>query len=235
MASITLSKKPKNPVVIEGFPGFGLVGTITTGFLIDHLKCELIGKFHFDKLPATIAIHENKLVNPIGIYYNKKYNLIIVHAISSSMGVEWNAADILLDMCKQVDASRIVSIEGVGGPGDKAHAVFFHTTDDKDDKKLTKIGISPLGEGIIIGVTAALLMKTSIPMTCLFAETLTNLPDSKAAAKVVEVLDKYLSLAVDYEPLLKQAEQYEKKIKEIIEKGVKSQEEATKKQLSYFG
>ncbi|MBW2989975.1 PAC2 family protein, partial [Candidatus Woesearchaeota archaeon] len=40
---IKLWKKPKNPIIIEGFPGFGLVGTIASEFLIDHLKTELIG------------------------------------------------------------------------------------------------------------------------------------------------------------------------------------------------
>ena len=35
---IILKKKPKNPVLIEGFPGFGLVGTITTEYLINELK-----------------------------------------------------------------------------------------------------------------------------------------------------------------------------------------------------
>ena len=40
---IVLTEKPKNAILIEGFPGFGLVGTITTEFLIDHLKAKKIG------------------------------------------------------------------------------------------------------------------------------------------------------------------------------------------------
>ena len=71
---ITLNKKPKNAIIIEGFPGFGLVGTIATEFLMDHLECEQIGRIWFDKIPAMVAIHENKVVEPIGIFYNKKYN-----------------------------------------------------------------------------------------------------------------------------------------------------------------
>ena len=39
---LKLTKKLKGVTVIEGFPGIGLVGTITTGFLIDHLQCEKI-------------------------------------------------------------------------------------------------------------------------------------------------------------------------------------------------
>jgi uncharacterized protein len=225
----------KNATVIEGFPGFGLVGTITTGFLIDHLKCERIGQFYFEQQPATIAIHSNKVVDPLGIYYNKKYNLIIIHAIASSMGVEWKAADVILEMCKELKCQQIISIEGVGGPPGSASQVFYHTTDDKESKKLTKIGIKNLGEGIIVGVTAALLLKSKLPITCLFAQTPSKLPDSKAAAEVINTLDKLLGLKVDSSPLLEQAKNYEGKLKKILEKGIKAKEGATKKQMSYFG
>jgi len=39
-----LSKKPKNPIILEGFPGFGLVGTISTEYLIEHLNAERLDK-----------------------------------------------------------------------------------------------------------------------------------------------------------------------------------------------
>ena len=63
---IELYKKPKNVTIIEGFPGFGLVGTITTEFLIDHLKAEKIGRVFFQDLAPLIAVHEGKIVEPIG-------------------------------------------------------------------------------------------------------------------------------------------------------------------------
>ncbi|HSU72869.1 MAG TPA: PAC2 family protein, partial [Candidatus Binatia bacterium] len=58
-----LTQKPKGVTVIEGFPGFGLVGTIATGFLIDHLGCERIGNHWFEELAATMAIHDGKIVD----------------------------------------------------------------------------------------------------------------------------------------------------------------------------
>ena len=41
---VVLTKKPKKVIIITGFPGFGLIGTITTEFLIEHLKALPIGK-----------------------------------------------------------------------------------------------------------------------------------------------------------------------------------------------
>ena len=109
-----LDKKPKAKYVIEGFPGFGLVSTIATGFLIDHLTCEKIGTYWFEEAQPTIAVHGCAAVDPISIYYNKKYDMVIVHSISPTQGFEWKAADVVLDVAKQVDAKEIISLEGVG-------------------------------------------------------------------------------------------------------------------------
>src|SRR3989344_8723393 len=109
-----LSQKPKNVTVITGFPGFGLVGTVATGFLIDHLKCERIGNHWFEELPATVALHDGKIVDPVGIYYSKKYNLVIVHSIANVAGVEWLASEVIQNICKELGAKELIAIESVG-------------------------------------------------------------------------------------------------------------------------
>lgn len=233
---INLLKKPKKVTIVEGFPGFGLVGTITTGFLIDHLKCEQIGKHYFEDPPVTLAVHGCKLVDPIGVFYNKKYNVVIVHAIANAGGgAEWKAADVILDIAEQLDAKEIITIEGVGSSETTECRAFHYTTHTPAQKALTSLGYDCLGEGIIVGVTSALLLKASVPLTCLFAETHSQLPDSKAAAKVIELLDKYLKLAVDYKPLLKQAEVFEERLKTILEQSKKAHDMKEKKTLSYLG
>lgn len=233
-----LDKKVKVDTVIEGFPGFGLVSTIATGFLIDHLKCEQIGKYWFERGQPTVAVHGCKLVDPISVYYNKKYNVVIINSIAPAAGMEWEAAGIVLDVAKQVGAKEIISLEGVGStePGDTRG--FFYSTSPTSRKKLEKAGIECLGEGIIVGVTGALHMKgqqNKTHITSLFAETHSKLPDSKAAAKIIELLDKYLGLKVDYKPLLKQAEQFESKLRSMVEQSNKAQKIKEKKDISYVG
>lgn len=234
--SLELTKKPKGVTIIEGFPGYGLVATISTGFLLDHLKCEKIGSYHFEQAMPTLAIHQCKLVDPIGIYYNKKYNIIIVHAVTSVAGLEWQAADLIVDLYKKLQAKQIISIEGVGSQSPGEPKAFYFTTNPILKKKVEKTGYTCIGEGIIVGVTSALLLKQNIPHMCLFAETRMKLPDSKAAAKVVEALDKYLGLKIDYKPLLKQAEEFEKKLKGLLQQAQKAQKKTIedKKNLSYI-
>jgi len=106
----------------------------------------------------------------------------------------------------------------------------------KNKEKFNKLKVDPLKEGIIIGVTGAVLLRAEkIPVSCIFAETHSNLPDSKAAAKVIEVLDKYLCLKVDYKPLLVQAEKFEGKLKGLLTESQKAMQLSEKKKLSYVG
>ena len=235
---IILKKKPKNPIILEGFPGFGLVGTVSAEFLIDHLKTEQIGSIWMDEMPAMIAVHESKVVDPIGIFYNKKYNIIIIHGVTGVAGLEWKITDAIVNIANQLNAKEIISLEGIGSsvPSGKLNT-FFYTSDKKRVKKLKESGSEQLKEGIIMGTTGIMLLKAAsgMPVTSIFAETHSELPDSKAAAKVIEVVDKYLGLDVDYKPLLKQAEKFEGKLKELLNKGEKLTEEQQRKRLSYVG
>ena len=234
---IKLWKKPKNCIIVEGFPGFGLVGTIASEFLIEHLKTEQIGKILFNDMPAMVAIHESKVVEPLGIFYNSKYNIIILHAITAATHYEWAMADTISKLASQLNAKEIISLEGVGsGEESEGSRVFYYTNNDKNSKVFEKAGIESLKEGIIIGVTGAILLRVEkTPVSCVFAETHSNLPDSKAAAKLIEALDKYLGMDIDYKPLLEQAEKFEQKLKTILQKSQEAQEISDKKKLSYLG
>ena len=233
---IDLFKKPQNVTIVEGFPGFGLIGSIVTDFLVDHLKCELIGRFLFEDQPATVMIHNGKVTEPLGIFYNKKYNLVIIHSIAAAAGIEWKAAEVVMDVARQLKAKEIVSVEGVGStmPTETSN-IFYYTNVEKKKKKLEEMKLKVLKEGIIMGVTSAVMLKCKSPLVCMFAETHSALPDSKAAAKIIEKLDEYLGLKVDPAPLLKQAEKFESKLKTMMVKSGEAQDMAEKKQMSYVG
>lgn len=233
---IKLNKKPIKPKIIEGFPGFGLIGTITTEFLIEHLKAEKIGSFYYNELPATVAIHNEKLVDPMGIFYDKKYNIIILHTILNSTGFEWDLSKEISKMAKDLQATEIISLEGVSSPSvTESKKVFFYTSDNKRKEKLKGFGFIPLKESIIVGVSGALMLRSKTPLTCFFAETKTDMPDSKAASNIIKALDDYLGLKVDYKPLLKQAAEFEEKFKSILKQSSIATSDAEKKKMSYLG
>ncbi|MBI5391023.1 proteasome assembly chaperone family protein [Candidatus Woesearchaeota archaeon] len=238
MKPVKLTKKIKNATIIAGFPGYGLVGSISTEFLTNHLKCELIGKVWFDEIPATLVLHNQKIVYPIGIFYNKQYNLVIVHSITAIPGIEWQSAAVVASIASQVKAKEIITLEGVGtsNPVEENLRVFSYTNTKKAEEKLKKISVDGLREGIIVGVTSALMLQfEKIPLTAIFAESQTTIPDSKAAARIIETLDKYLGLKVDYKPLLQSANEFEKKLRGFVDQSTKAQKVQEEKQMSYVG
>lgn len=224
---IVLSKKIKAKRLIEGFPGFGLVGTIVTEYLIEHLKFEKIGEFIYDELPATVAIHKGKLVHPMGVFYSKKLDLILLHAILDVRGMEWKIADVVTKLIKQTGVKEIISVEGVSATG--SDNLFCY-----NNKEFEKMGATPVKESVIMGVTAALMVR-GVDLSCIFAETQSNIPDSRAAAKVMAFLNKYLGLELNVQPLLDQAELFETKLKGIMQQTNQTLSEADKKKMSYFG
>jgi len=232
---IELFEKPKkDAVVIEGFPGFGLVSTITTEFLIDHLKAKMIGKIKTDKIQPLIAIHKGQIVEPLGIFYSVKENIVIVRAISPVKDIEWELTDALMKFYKDVKAKELISIEGISSDGKPPEPeAFYYSNQKARSNRFEGMKIRKLEEGIIMGVTASLLSKMP-ETTFIFAEAYADLPDSRAAAKVIEVLDRYLGLNVDYKPLLKKAQTFEGQIKDILMKGMAASKMKDKKE-SYFG
>ncbi len=230
---IKLDSKPKNPIIVEGFPGFGLVGTIATEFLVRHTDAKEIGRIRVQELPPVVAVHGGTAIEPIGIFYSKKYNLLIIYALSSVQGLEWQLADAIVEIAKDLKAKEIISLEGVGSQAAiKESRTFYMST----HKKFKAIGnIEPLKEGIIMGVTGALLLQKDLNVTSLFAETHSALPDSRAAAKIIRALDQYLGLKVDYEPLLEKAKEFEDKIQGLVEKARVATQTQKKKEPNYFG
>lgn len=229
MVKLELSKKPKGATIIEGFPGYGLVGPITTEFLIDHLKTEQIGQFISDDLPATIAIHEGKVIHPMAVHYSKKHNLIILHTILNVKGMEWQFAKEVADAAEQLKAKEIISLEGVNVMMPTESTVFAY-----GNKRFLDLGAEEMKESIIMGVSAALLLRSD-KTGCLFAQAHSTLPDSKAAADLIRFLDKYLGLDVDPAPLEQQAQQFEEKLKTLMSQTNTVKDDADKKNLSYLG
>ena len=233
---LVLSQKPKNPTIITGFPGLGLVGTIAAEFLVNHLHMQKIGKIVLLGMPAMVAVHQYHLVDAISVYYAPHENIVVVHALSAAAGQEWQLAKEIELMSRMLSAKEIICLEGVASTERKKEfGTFFFSTTESKKKQLQTFGLQPLEEGVVIGLTAGLLSSMPTHVVCLFAETASQLPDSKAAASLIKALDQYLGLQVDYKPLLVEAQRFEDKLRTILSQGQKTQELSDKKWMSYVG
>ncbi len=236
-----LKKKPKNVTIIQGFPSLGLVSTITLKFLIDHLEVEELGYIESEGAVPLMAVHKSQIVNPITLYYNKRYNLVLVQSIAEVTGFEWALASTMVKIAKELKAKEVIVIESVPSKDQKISVTYYSTT--------KKLPLEPVKEGIMMGVTAAMLLKArdQIPLTCLFAEAHSQFPDYQVAAKVMEALDVHLGMKVDYKPLVETAKKFEQSLRQYMQKAkegavpqmvAQAAQKATpqqKRELNYFG
>jgi len=218
-----LVKRPrlKNPVLIEGLPGLGLVGTIAASYLVEKLDMKLLGFVKSPQFPPIIAIHNFTPMYPVRLYYSTKHNLIVLLSeFVIPMDLVPEFAEALLEFGKKMKVSRIISLGSITIKGEQ-DTIYGITTDQVLAKKLLDNDVELIKEGATTGVTAILLAESvfsRLPTTSLLAEAHAEYADPRGAAMVLDVLNKVLDLKVDLVELEKEAKLIESKMKEIIAK-----------------
>ena len=233
---INLVKKPKmkKSLLIEGFPGIGLVGTISASYLIEKLKMELLGYITGDSFPPLAAVHNHRPLYPARMYWSSKHNLIVfVSEFVIPMGAVNELADKIYDFARKNRVQKIVSLGGITIKGEQ-DTVYAIASLPQLDEKLQKIkGVQLIKEGATTGVTGVLLARGAIenfPVVSLLAESQEGYMDPKAASMVLGVLSEMLRIPIDTSALEIEAKLIDEKVKRIISKAKNSHSEYKKTQ-----
>src|SRR3989344_4301716 len=153
-----LHEKPQGVTLVLGFPGFGLVGTIATKFLLEHLDVRKIGEIESNKLLPLAAIHKDELIGPLDLFYNKKYNIVILQTLSELSGSEWQIGEVMESLAKSLKAKEVIILEGL--PSNKSKTAMQTYFYSRNNSKMAKgLGLTPIQEGIMMGVAAAVMLK----------------------------------------------------------------------------
>ncbi len=213
----------KNPVIVEGFPGLGLVGTISASYLVEKLKMEPVGYITSDQFPPLAAVHNYQPLYPARIYASRKHNLIVlVSEFIVPLPAIYDLSDAIWDFAHAKKASKLISLGGIALKGEEGK-VFAIASHSKDVAELERHHlISLIKEGATTGVTGVLLTRGSVenyPVISLLSPARGNYMDPKAAAVILEVLKSYLHLQFDTAELEKESQLIEGKMKDILEKG----------------
>jgi len=236
-AIIRLTQSIQSPTIIVGPPNFGMIGTIVTEFLISHLHMQSVGSISIPNLPAVVAVHQGQLLDPVGLFFAPTQNILAVHIAANVVGNEQVIVDALLQLSKQVNAARIVSVDGLlDEQSDDVPNVWFVTKDLELVKTFTSVGMDALADGIVSGPSALLLVaNSSMPTVSLLASSHEKIADSAAAASLVAALDEWLHLSIDSSQLLDYVSKFEEKWRSILSDSQQTKEEKNKKYVSYVG
>jgi len=219
---ITAKPKVKSPVLVEGFPGLGLVGTISASYLIEKLKMEPLGYITGEQFPPLAAVHNHRPLYPARMYYSNRHNLIVFIAeFVIPIGAVGELSEKIYQFARKAKVKKIISLGGIAIKGDQ-DTVYSISSLPELDKQLERMqNVKMIKEGATTGVTGVLLAKGAIdkyPVISLLAESHEGYMDPKAAAMVLETLKTMLKIDIDTSALENEAKQIDSKVKNIVDK-----------------
>ncbi len=209
------------PIIIEGFQGVGLVGTLSAQYLSQKSGFEQIGYVDSEGIPPIALLVNGEIMNPVKIFTNKKRDIIIIESeLSIPRKIIYELSDEITRWAKKIKAREIICVEGLAVPEEERnYEVMGMSTNNKAMNNLLKKGVKKLMNGIVMGMSAALMLKAKergIPATCLMVESRSQFPDGMAAAKVLETMSSVYDFSVDVTELREQAHAFEKKMEKVL-------------------
>ncbi len=213
----------KGGMVIVGHPSVGMISSIAASYLVDKLDLDQVAAFDSARFPPISLIFNNKPKCPARIYAREDINVaVIVSEFVPSPLVIRPLARKILDWSKEKGCEKIISLEGLVSRGDGEEiGVYYVTSLDEEAEKMKKMNIQaePLNIGMITGVSAILLNEgrmNNVNVINLLGEARKDLPDSEAAAKLVQTIDQMLpEIEIDIVPLLEDAKRLEERMERL--------------------
>ncbi len=226
----------KDSIFITGFPGFGLVGYLTSKHIALTLKMEKIGFIKTKYLPeTTFYIKGAGLIFPFELYYKEVNGVKLLVQVNHSiphLHERTYFAETIVNWLKDIGVRETILVGGLD-PSVKEHP----------DEKYRWIPLGPtnreldaplLEERYVIGPLALTMMfveANNIPGVAIFPYAEPYRADPKATAIAVNLISEMLKLEIDVTRLYKEAtilEEIESRERELIKKVYES--ELSKKQ-----
>ncbi len=221
----------KNPILIAGFPGPGLVGSISVNYMIEKLQIRQIGCVESEFIIPGVIYYDGRLRHPFRLYSNHEGSLcvlvceapILIRGISSVL-------NLVMKWCNNNNVQEVLVLGGYSRPGldDSKREPYIFSSINEDnvqktsfDRKIIKTYLEPTT--FIGGIPGGLLsssLANNIPCTALFIPTRDDLPDAEGAAIIIEEINRITKdekLRVDTAQLREEGENLKKRMLEFIE------------------
>ncbi len=226
-------------IVLDGFPSVGLVSSIVANYLVDTLQMEQIGIVESPSFPTVSLVRNGIPQHPVRIYAGRPKDkagrggadkiVAFVSEFHPTPTVILPLATAILDWAQEQRCSLLVSPEGLvvespnpprrgrAGLGDVK--VFGIASTKKAADLYIEPNTIPFTEGVITGIAGVLLnegRRRGFDVLTFLAEAQADYPDARAAAKVIETINRILlRTPLDPVPLYAEAERIEQQLLQI--------------------
>ena len=209
----------KNPVILEGFPGIGLVGNIVATQIASELKMKQIGTIESRLFPPITVLYEGIVHASVRIYEDTQNEFIVV--LSDILIHPMTAYDIgkaITSWAQSLNARLSIPIAGIATM--REQRTVFAAATGAEQLNLVKDKTETLVTGSISGIAGSLMNESYIsklPALCLLGETQGPTPDPRAAARVIDVINDLLKLNISTQKLVEEADQIETELHKLAE------------------
>jgi len=199
----------KNPILVEGFPGLGMVGSIATKYLVKQLKAQKLAVLHSPHFPYHVVVDKKggaRLLRGEFYYWKNEAgenDFIFLTGDSQSQTIEgqFEVANSILDFAEEKNVKTVITIGGYRNEVEGTPNVVAVSANPVLLKKALDAKAVSSEAGTPIVGTAGLLLGLAnfrkMDAVCLLGETRGYLPDPKTAKTVIEVLQGLLDVKVD--------------------------------------
>lgn len=219
LAKVVQGKKKLNsPIIIAGFPGAGLVGSISTSYIINKLHMNQIACVESEFIVPGVIYTEGKLRHPFRLYSNKEGNICVLVCEAPIM-VEgmYSVLDTFVKWALNNKVNEVMVLDGIaveGLPDSKRMPIILSSDgreadaanlihddnnisdvtnkeeEEKKDDKSHSIYPSTAFIGGIVGGILSSCLSNGIACKALLISAARRIPDPEGAAIIIESLSK---------------------------------------------
>ena len=219
LAKVVQGKKKLNsPIIIAGFPGAGLVGSISTSYIINKLNMNQIACVESEFIVPGVIYTEGKLRHPFRLYSNKEGNICVLVCEAPIM-VEgmYSVLDTFVKWALNNKVNEVMVLDGIaveGLPDSKRMPIILSSDGRKadaanlilDDNNNSNVTNKEEGEkkddnshsiypstAFIGGIAGGILsscLSNGIASKALLISAARRIPDPEGAAIIIESLSK---------------------------------------------
>ncbi|WP_331232526.1 proteasome assembly chaperone family protein [Natronorarus salvus] len=240
----------REPVLIEGLPGVGHVGSLVAEHLLSEAESELVRRLHSEHFPPQVTVGDEGVAELVcaelhAVSFENQDLLVLSGDQQAASGIgHYRITEAVLDAVEEFGVERLFALGGVPtGELIEEYDVLGAVSNPESIEALSEAGVvfregEPAGGIVgISGLLVGLGGRRGLDASCLMGETSGYLVDPKSAKALLGVLQSLLGFEVDLTSLDERAEEMEEVVGKIQELEAQQQamELPTDDDLRYIG